>query len=70
MKGRDIRRIRDGMKMSQSQFAEHVGVPVRTLQQWEQDRQAPRSSAIALLKLAESGALKRRSKRDRPGGSG
>lgn len=51
----NIKRIRG--KLSQSQFAELLGVSVRTLQDWEQDRHAPNAAAVALLRLAESGAL-------------
>lgn len=55
-----MKRIRAKLKLSQSKFAALLGVPVRTLQAWEHGRQAPRSSAVALLKLADSGALTRR----------
>ena len=58
MTGKDVKRIRDKLGLSQSEFAELLQVPVRTLQQWEQDRQEPRSSAVSLLKLAEAGKLK------------
>ena len=60
MKGKDVKRIRRKLELSQEAFSELLGVPVRTLQQWEQNRQAPRSSAVALLKLADAGVLKKR----------
>jgi transcriptional regulator with XRE-family HTH domain len=50
MKGKDVRRIRDGLDLTQSEFAKLLGVPLRTLQQWEQNRQNPGAAAIALLK--------------------
>lgn len=58
MDGKKIKRIRNDL--TQEEFAELLGVSVRTLQDWEQDRHAPNTSAVALLKLAESGALKKR----------
>ena len=54
----DVKRIRG--KLSQSQFAELLGVSVRTLQGWEQGQHEPNASAVALLRLAESGALTKR----------
>jgi putative transcriptional regulator len=58
MRKLNIKRIRG--ELSQSEFAELLGVPVRTLQDWEQGRHEPNASAIALLRLAEAGALKKR----------
>lgn len=58
MDGNTIKRIRGNL--TQAEFAELLGVSVRTLQDWEQDRHAPNRSAVALLKFAESGALKKR----------
>lgn len=37
---------------SQGQFAELMGVSVRTLQEWEQGRRRPSGAASALLKIA------------------
>ena len=48
----DIRRIRDRLKMSQSEFALMIGVSVATLQNWEQGRRRPEGPARALLKIA------------------
>ena len=58
MDSNDVKRIRAKLKLSQSQFADLLGVPVRTLQEWEQGRAEPSSSGAALLRLAESGRLK------------
>ena len=62
MNARDVKRIRAKLKLSQSQFAELLGVSVRTLQDWEQDRHPPGAAASALLKLADSGALTKHAK--------
>lgn len=37
----DIKDIRQTTGLSQSKFAEHFGIPVRTLQQWEQGKSSP-----------------------------
>lgn len=62
MDGSKIKRIRGKAELSQAEFAERIGVSVRTLQDWEQDRHTPRGAALALLKMAESnpGAFKRK----------
>ena len=59
MTSKDIRRIRAKLDLSQSEFAELLGVSTRTLQHWEQGRKAG-APGVALLRLAESGALKKR----------
>lgn len=45
-------RARQASKLSQSQFAQLLGVSVRTLQQWEQGRRQPRGAARTLIALA------------------
>jgi putative transcriptional regulator len=40
--------------LSQSQFAELMGVSMRTLQEWEQGRRNPSGAAKTLLRVAES----------------
>jgi putative transcriptional regulator len=54
----NVKRIRG--ELTQLEFAELLGVSVRTLQEWEQGRHAPNAAAVALLRLAESGVLKKR----------
>ena len=47
----DVRTIREAAKISQSQFARLIGVNLRTLQNWEQQRTHPTGPAKALLKI-------------------
>ena len=46
-----VRSIRERTRLSQSEFARLIGVSVKTLQNWEQDRRRPAGPAIALLKI-------------------
>ena len=48
-----IVRTREKSGLSQSQFAELLGVSARTLQDWEQGRREPSGAAKTLLKVAE-----------------
>jgi putative transcriptional regulator len=45
----DVRRIRRGMGLSQSQFAAKFGFPLATLQNWEQGRARPDTPTRVLL---------------------
>lgn len=47
-----VAKARISMNLSQSQFAELLGVSVRTLQQWEQGRHEPTGAAQTLIKVA------------------
>lgn len=50
----DIALIRKGTGLSQSRFAAALGIPVRTLQQWEQGKSSPPSYVTAMIgKLAQ-----------------
>ena len=48
----DIKRIRERLDVSQSEFALMIGVSISTLQNWEQGRRQPDGPARALLKVA------------------
>jgi len=48
-----IVRAREKSRLSQSRFAELLGVSVRTLQEWEQGRREPSAAARMLIKVAE-----------------
>ena len=50
----DVRSIREAAKISQSQFAKLIGVNLRTLQNWEQQRTQPTGPAKALLRIVAS----------------
>jgi len=47
----DIAKTRERTGLSQSRFAELLGVSVRTLQDWEQGRRVPSGAARTLLAI-------------------
>lgn len=48
----DVKDIRGKLKLSQPEFAQMLGISVRTLQNWEQKRRVPEGPARVLLELA------------------
>jgi len=48
----EIKKIRENLHKSQSEFVLMIGVSVSTLQNWEQGRRKPSGPAQALLKVA------------------
>lgn len=46
-----VRGIRERTHLSQSEFAQLIGVSVKTLQNWEKDRRRPTGPAAALLSV-------------------
>jgi len=46
-----VRAIRERTSLSQSEFALLIGVSVKTLQNWEQDRRRPTGPAAVLLRI-------------------
>jgi putative transcriptional regulator len=49
-----VAKARIASRLSQSQFAELLGISVRTLQEWEQGRRQPSGAAKTLLRVAEN----------------
>ena len=48
----DVKKIRERLSLSQTEFALMIGVSVATLRNWEQGRRVPEGPARALLKVA------------------
>jgi len=48
----DVRKIRETLDLSQSEFASLLGISTRTLQNWEQKRREPVGPARILLEVA------------------
>lgn len=48
----EVVQARQALKLTQDGFAELLGVSVRTLQEWEQNRRKPNKSAEVLLRVA------------------
>jgi putative transcriptional regulator len=49
----EVKRIRNKLHVSQSQFAMMIGVSKSTLQNWEQGRREPEGPAKALLRVVD-----------------
>jgi putative transcriptional regulator len=49
----DVKRMRNRLNVSQSQFSLMIGVSKSTLQNWEQGRREPEGPAKALLRVVE-----------------
>jgi putative transcriptional regulator len=50
--GADVAALRRFVGLSQSQFAQAMGISVHTLRNWEQGRRKPEGPAIGLLRIA------------------
>ena len=50
----DIKALREKTGLSQAKFALMIGIPVKTLQNWEQGRRKPKGPAVALLKVLKT----------------
>jgi DNA-binding transcriptional regulator YiaG len=50
--GEDISSLRRFVGLTQTQFAQAMGISVHTLRNWEQGRRQPEGPAIALLRIA------------------
>ncbi len=51
MAATDVRAIREGLQVTQEDFALMIGVSVATLRNWEQGRRVPDGPAQALLRV-------------------
>ena len=49
----DVAKIRQNLELTQDEFADFMGVNVKTLQNWEQERREPQGPARSLLRVAE-----------------
>ena len=47
----DVRAIRENLHLSQSEFSDAYGIPLTTLQAWEQRRRNPDRTAAAYLNV-------------------
>ena len=47
-----VKELRRLTGLSQSKFASYFGIPVRTLQEWEQERKSPPDYVIAMMERA------------------
>jgi DNA-binding transcriptional regulator YiaG len=47
----DVKSIREGVGLTQDEFAKLMRVSIKTLQNWEQHRRQPTGPAAALLKI-------------------
>ncbi|MGC8658029.1 MAG: helix-turn-helix domain-containing protein [Desulfomonilaceae bacterium] len=50
----EVKNIRQKLNLSQSEFAEMLGISLRTLQNWEQKHRLPKGPARILLEIAAS----------------
>jgi putative transcriptional regulator len=61
LKPGDVAALRRFVQLTQTQFAQALGISVRTLQNWEQDRTTPDGPGLALLRIAarDPGAIRK-----------
>ena len=52
-KAKDIKKIRERHKYSQSYFAKMLNVSVRTVESWESGKRSPSQAALRLLELID-----------------
>jgi DNA-binding transcriptional regulator YiaG len=50
---RRVRGLREGLGLSQSEFARRFGLDVRSLQEWEQARRLPDTAVLTYLRVIE-----------------
>ena len=52
-KAKDIKKIRERYKYSQSYFAKMLNVSIRTIESWESGKRSPSQAALRLLELID-----------------
>lgn len=52
-KATDIKKIREEQNLSQTIFAEALGVSIKTVEAWESGRNKPRGSALRILQILQ-----------------
>ena len=50
---RRLRKVREGLGLSQTEFARRFGLGLRSLQEWEQARRLPDMAVFAYLRVIE-----------------
>lgn len=45
-----MKSFRESIGLNQKEFAEHFGIPIRTLQEWEQGRRNPPAYVLEMIK--------------------
>ncbi len=50
---RRVRQVREGLSLTQSEFAHRFGLSLRSLQEWEQARRLPDAAVLTYLKVIE-----------------
>ena len=65
---RKLKAARAKLALSQSQAAKAWGIPVRTLQEWEQDGSTPRGLALTAINNLLDGILAKPAKKPRKKG--
>jgi DNA-binding transcriptional regulator YiaG len=50
---RRVREVREGLAMSQAEFARRFGLSLRSLQEWEQARRLPDMAVLTYLRVIE-----------------
>lgn len=47
----NVKAIRESLSMTQKEFADTFGIPLRTLQEWEQNRRIPDFTTMSYLRV-------------------
>jgi DNA-binding transcriptional regulator YiaG len=50
---RRVREVREGLGLSQSEFAQQFALSLRSLQEWEQARRLPDTAVLAYLRVIQ-----------------